>query len=167
MESNLKVWNEVFTILAWNCKADKSGKMILDKGIYYNDVLSKYCITERTSEISEVEIYKKVYATTTLKDLAMVILEISRDGIISDNNKQYDALVMVHQCINFSLAIPNTLMRGYGIRAQATMLGVQNDILKVISMQSMQVYVRVRKGVQRFKVWVTVVDWWWWECKLI
>lgn len=78
---------------------------------------------EKERAMDKLEIYEKVNATKSLRELSEVILEIAGDsGIIEGCHGSHDAIQMAHACLNYKMYHHNALTRMYGIRQQAVYL---------------------------------------------
>ena len=73
-------------------------------------------------EKNELEKYKKVHSTETLKELADVIRSFGVDGEIQGRTRKFNSEQMAMWCEVFTWETHNLLTREFGIRQQAMMI---------------------------------------------
>lgn len=72
--------------------------------------------------MTDLEKYKAVNKSSTLKELADVLRSFAVDGMIQGRTRQFNAEKMAKHCESYHLAKHNVLTREFGIRQQAMML---------------------------------------------
>lgn len=72
--------------------------------------------------MTELEKYKAVNKSSSLKDLADVIRSFAINGRIQGRTRTFDSEQMANRCENYDLVKHNNLTREFGIRQQAMML---------------------------------------------
>ena len=75
------------------------------------------------------EKYDMVNQTKSLNELARVILAFTNvDGMIQGKTRKFDAQQCAQNCLNYNLSIHNSLTREFGIRQQAMMLYIYEEL---------------------------------------
>ena len=69
--------------------------------------------------MTDLEKYEAVNGCETLPELAAVIESFGNYGSIEGRSRSFDSEKMALFCLNYSLALKNTLTRKFGIRQQA------------------------------------------------
>jgi hypothetical protein len=77
--------------------------------------------------MTDLEKYKKVNSTESLKELAEVIRSFAVNGRIQGRKRTYNADSMAIGCEHYNLLNHNVLTREFGIRQQAMMLLFYRD----------------------------------------